>query len=80
MLQYRCIDLKTRTGSTLKVVRPYIIDLSSTNGTFVNGERIESQRYFQLKHNDIITFGESSREYVFLQEEAAKRESGLGAE
>ena len=29
-------------------VRPYIMDLGSTNGTYVNNERIESQRYYEM--------------------------------
>ena len=28
--------------------RPYLMDLGSTNGTFLNGERIDSQRYYEL--------------------------------
>jgi FHA domain len=29
-------------------VRPYIMDLGSVNGTFVNNERIEGERYYEL--------------------------------
>lgn len=29
-------------------VRPYLMDLGSTNGTFLNGERIEAQRFYEL--------------------------------
>ena len=29
--------------------RPYIIDLGSTNGTYVNNQRIDSTRYVELK-------------------------------
>ncbi len=29
-------------------VRPYLMDLGSTNGSFLNGERIDSQRYYEL--------------------------------
>ncbi len=28
--------------------RPYIMDLGSTNGTFLNGERLEAERYYEL--------------------------------
>lgn len=52
-------------------VRPYIMDLESTNGTFLNGERIESATYYELMVKDMITFGTSSREYVLLSEDIA---------
>lgn len=29
--------------------RPYLIDLESTNGTYINNQRIESARYWELK-------------------------------
>ncbi len=29
-------------------VRPYLMDLGSTNGCFLNGERLETQRYYEL--------------------------------
>ncbi|EDO08699.2 FHA (fork head associated) domain family protein [Babesia bovis T2Bo] len=51
-----------------KRVRPYLIDLESTNGSFINGERIEKSRYYELKENDILKFGFSSREYVVLHD------------
>jgi len=47
-------------------VWPYVVDLKSTNGTFLNGDRLESERYVQLKHGDIIKFGTSTREYVII--------------
>lgn len=28
--------------------RPYMMDLGSTNGTWLNGERIEAERYYEL--------------------------------
>jgi len=47
-------------------VRPYIMDLESTNGTFLNDERIEPARYVELRERDRLKFGMSSREYVLL--------------
>jgi smad nuclear-interacting protein 1 len=44
------------------------MDLESTNGTFLNGERIESSRYYEILENDMVKFGHSEREYIFLKE------------
>lgn len=55
-------------GTTGRRVRPYIIDLGSGNGTYLNNQRIESQRYYELKEKDVLKFGFSSREYVLLHE------------
>lgn len=55
-------------GSKGKRVRPYIIDLESANGTFVNNKQIESKKYVELLEKDVIKFGFSSREYVLLHE------------
>ncbi|AES99503.1 nuclear inhibitor of protein phosphatase [Medicago truncatula] len=51
--------------------RPYIMDLGSTNKTFVNDSPIEPQRYYELREQDTIEFGNSSREYVLLHENSA---------
>ncbi|KAL3082442.1 hypothetical protein niasHT_038508 [Heterodera trifolii] len=51
--------------------RPYINDLGSGNGTFLNGDRIEAQRYYELREKDVLRFGFSSREYVLLHEHSA---------
>jgi smad nuclear-interacting protein 1 len=66
VLQYRQIE--TEDGS--RIVKPYIIDLNSTNGTHVNGTRIPPSRYVELVVGDTVKFGESSRDYVFMAEEA----------
>jgi len=52
------------------LVRPYLIDLGSTNGSFVNGEQIEPQRYVELLEKDVVRFGYSSREFVVLNADA----------
>eukprot|EP00042_Codosiga_hollandica_P036364 m.277344 g.277344 ORF g.277344 m.277344 type:complete len:72 (-) comp54872_c0_seq3:154-369(-) len=30
----------------------------STNGTFINGTKIEPQRYYELREKDVLKFGE----------------------
>jgi smad nuclear-interacting protein 1 len=57
VIQYRNVN---------NVTRPYVIDLESTNGTFLNGERLECARYYELKGTDMLTFGTSTREYVLV--------------
>lgn len=47
-------------------VKPYIIDLESSNGTELNGEEIEAGRYYQLHDKDILRFGASEREYMIM--------------
>ncbi|KAF2730439.1 SMAD/FHA domain-containing protein [Polyplosphaeria fusca] len=47
-------------------VKPYIIDLDSTNGTELNGKPVEASRYVELRDKDILTFGGSEREYVIM--------------
>ena len=57
--------------SLKRVVRPYIVDLETVNGTFVNGERLEPGRYVELLERDVVRFGLSTREYVLLHERSA---------
>lgn len=52
-------------------VKPYIMDLESTNGTFLNGDRIEPARYYEIKERDVLKFGMSSREFVMLHSGSA---------
>ncbi|VDQ10917.1 unnamed protein product, partial [Trichobilharzia regenti] len=47
-------------------IRLYVIDLDSANGTYLNNNRIESRRYYELLEKDVIKFGFSSREYVVM--------------
>ena len=34
----------------------YLLDLNSTNGTYLNGEIIESGRDYKLEEGDMVTF------------------------
>jgi len=71
VIQYRQVAEKDEFGMSKPAIKPFIIDLESTNGTSVNDETIPTSRYYELKVNDVIKFGESSREYVLLHDEAA---------
>jgi len=35
-------------GMPIEDIRPYLMDLGSTNGTYINSERLEAQRYYEL--------------------------------
>ncbi|XP_049795305.1 smad nuclear-interacting protein 1 [Schistocerca nitens] len=67
-LQYRLVPFTREDGTKGKRVRPYIIDLDSANGTYVNNKRIEARKYVELMERDVIKFGYSSRDYVLLHE------------
>ena len=66
VLQYRVVPEKNAGGEIR--CKPYLMDLGSTNGTFINGQKIEDARYYELRRKDVITLGMSTREYVLLTE------------
>ncbi|XP_057430764.1 FHA domain-containing protein DDL [Lotus japonicus] len=71
VIQFRQVETEQPDGMLSKQVRPYIMDLGSTNKTFLNESPIEPQRYYELREKDTIKFGNSSREYVLLHENSA---------
>ena len=36
-------------GGVILSVKPYLMDLETTNGTFLNGDKIEDQRYYEAR-------------------------------
>jgi smad nuclear-interacting protein 1 len=71
VLQYRALPVpkKSTDGSDAGTVlhcQPYLLDLESTNGTFLNGVKLDAARYYQCKTKDVLRFGASTREYVLL--------------
>ena len=49
------------------VCTPYLMDLDSTNGTYLNGSRVDSARYVELRDQDVLKLGLASRlEYVVM--------------
>ncbi|KAF8630914.1 hypothetical protein AX17_005272 [Amanita inopinata Kibby_2008] len=69
-IQYRFVQEKNEFGVSKGVIKPFIIDLESTNGTHVNGVTIPVSRFYELKSGDVIKFGTSAREYVLLHDES----------
>ena len=74
VLQYRLVDTHNKEGLKCRQIKLYIIDLNSTNGTYLNNKRIEPQRYIEMKATDMIRFGFSSREYILLNEDTNEGE------
>jgi smad nuclear-interacting protein 1 len=75
-LQYRLVSTKSEDGmKSVKAIRPYVIDLESSNGTFLNNSKIEPKKYVELREKDVLKFGFSSREYVVLHEHSQDDDS-----
>lgn len=68
VFQYRVIDYKRLDGNMARRISPYIMDLGSSNGTYVNNSMIDPHEYIELFERDVINFGYSSRDYVLLHE------------
>ena len=73
MVQFRHKKKKKKAHSEFEedtrevdVVRPYLMDLESANGTELNGQKIEQARYVEIRDKDIVKIGGSEREYVFM--------------
>ena len=58
--EHAVVQFRLRDGK----VKPYIMDLESTNGTKLNRVALKSARYVQLIDGDVISFGEDAEEYV----------------
>jgi len=59
-------ELGLTTEKKRGTVKPYLIDLESSNGTTLNGEKVEGGRYVELMDKDLVMFGGSEREYVIM--------------
>jgi len=49
-------------------IRPFIIDLGSSNGTKVNGKKLTAFEFLEIKEQDVINFGYSQRDYVLMKD------------
>ena len=74
VIQFRLVSKNKDDDMFSKKVSiiPYFIDLESTNGSYLNGKKLESSRYVELRPSDVLRFGESAREYVLLHEDISK--------
>ena len=46
------------------------MDLKSTHGTYLNGQKIDDSRYYELREMDLFKLGESTREYMILHDQS----------
>ena len=64
VLQFRYVEKKNEFGDKIGKVKPYLIDLESANGTMLNDEQVPPGRYLELRSDDMVKFGHSTREYL----------------
>ena len=64
VLQYRQVC----DADGQQCIKLYIMDLGSTNGTFLNGDKLKPRVYVELLEKDIVKFALSTREYIFVKE------------
>lgn len=64
VVQFRYVEKRNEFGDKIGKVKPYVLDLESSHGTFVNGERIPEAKYVEVRDKDVVKFGRSRREYI----------------
>ncbi|OKL63386.1 hypothetical protein UA08_01517 [Talaromyces atroroseus] len=69
-IQFRYVEKKNEFGDKTGRVRPYLIDLESSNGSMVNGDAIPGGRFVEIRDKDVLKFGHSTREYVIMLSQA----------
>lgn len=66
--QHAVLQFKQLNG----IVKCYLIDIGSTNGTFLNDDKVElpKKRYIELKNNDVFKLGdyESIIEFMVIED------------
>lgn len=65
-IQFRFVEKRNEYGDRIGKVKPYLIDLESSNGSSVNGDVVPPGRYVELRDKDVLRFGLSTREYVLM--------------
>jgi len=66
-LQHRLVRVADASGGCVaEEVRPFVMDLDSRNGTHLNGEKLRTRRYYELRDKDVLKFGSSKRLFKLL--------------
>uniref|UniRef100_A0A060T815 ARAD1D06996p n=1 Tax=Blastobotrys adeninivorans TaxID=409370 RepID=A0A060T815_BLAAD len=60
----RVVDKRSRVETT----KPYLLDLESSHGTFLNDKKIEPLRYIEIRTGDVIAFSSTKINYDFIVE------------
>jgi smad nuclear-interacting protein 1 len=63
--QHACFQYRDK-GKGIKL---YIMDLESSHGVYLNGEKLEHSRFYEIRSRDLVKFGESTREFVVIQDD-----------
>ncbi|KAL9081571.1 MAG: hypothetical protein Q9159_007249 [Coniocarpon cinnabarinum] len=66
VFQFRHTTKTNEYGDRKSKVGLYLLDLDSSNGTFVNDEKVTPSTYVQCLSGDIVKFADSEREYVVM--------------
>ncbi|PHH77969.1 hypothetical protein CDD80_7540 [Ophiocordyceps camponoti-rufipedis] len=66
VIQFRLVEKRNRYGDTVGETKPYLVDLESGGGTFLNGKLVPKGRYIELRSQDLLMFASSKREYVIM--------------
>jgi hypothetical protein len=88
---YPDIDLTQDGGATHGVSRQhaciyqgnngtYVEDINSTNGTFVNGERLSPLQTYPLQHGDVLRLGQLELQIIFPHQETSDEHDELSTQ
>ena len=64
VVQHRQIPKQTVSDNFETIKKLYIIDLDSANGTYLNKEKIQQRRYYEILDNDLVNFGTCKNDYL----------------
>lgn len=66
VIQFRKITKNNKEGKRIYIA-PYLIDLNSTNGTYLNGDKIDNSKYYELLDKDNLNFGDKKIDFVLMK-------------